>query len=183
LEKKTFLFLGAIRGYKGIPALISAFTRTATGDEVLIIAGKPLNEKIKTEIFQLAAKRDDIFFFPEFVAECDIQTYLNTADAVVFPFRDIFTSGSALLAMSFSKALIVPDLESVAEIIMAGGAIPYDPHDETGLANALAAARSTDLQKLGRNNYEAAQNISWNSIAGQTLELYRGTLLGSTYIP
>jgi beta-1,4-mannosyltransferase len=172
VDKKVFLFLGQIRAYKGLPELISAFTKISSGDEVLVLAGKPLPEQMRNDIKELTAGRKDIIFAPGFVPDEEIQVYMNAADAVVFPFRDIFTSGSILLAMSYAKAIIVPDLESLEEVKKAGGAITYDPQDRNGLEGALAAALSADLQKLGRLNLQEAEKLSWKSIAEKTAGLY-----------
>jgi glycosyltransferase involved in cell wall biosynthesis len=171
-DKTVFLFLGAIRAYKGIPDLVAAFTKIATGNETLVLAGNPLNEQIESEISQLTARKKDIIYSPKFVNDEEIQIYMNAADVVVFPFRDIFTSGSVLLAMSFAKAIIIPDLESLAEIKEAGGAITYDPHDKNSLGRAIASALSVDLQKLGNCNLQEAEKLSWDAIADETFKFY-----------
>jgi len=171
-EKKVFLFFGSIRQYKGIPELIAAYTKIATGNELLILAGNPLNEKINAEISQLADGREDIIFSPDFIPDEDIQKYMNGADIVVFPFRDIFTSGSILLAMSFAKALLVPDIESLEDVKKVGGAITFDPLDRNGLEKALTKVLSADLEKLGGLNLHEAQKLSWDSIAEETADFY-----------
>jgi beta-1,4-mannosyltransferase len=171
-EKIVFLLLGQIRPYKGFSELISAFTRIATGNELLLMAGKPLNEQIKTEISHLVADKKDIMFYSEFVPDDDLQVFMNAADAVVFPYRYIFTSGSILLAMSFAKAVIVPNLEGLAEITGVGGALTYDPQNRNGLEKALAKACSADVKKLGRLNFKEAQRLSWEFIAGKTADFY-----------
>jgi glycosyltransferase involved in cell wall biosynthesis len=175
-EKKVFLFLGQIRPYKGLPELVSAFERTTTGHETLILAGKPLDDRIKAELEQLVAGRKDILCHPERIPDEKIQLYMNAADAVVFPFRDIFTSGSLLLAMSFGKPIVVPDLESLKDLTEYGGAITYDHGRSESLESALRRAASTDLTHLGARNLAAAQKLSWDTIAEKTAELYAETL-------
>ena len=171
-EKKVFLFFGSIREYKGLPELISAFSKIATGSELLILAGNPLHEKIKVEISRLAADREDIIFYPGFIPDEEIQVYMNGADVVVYPFRDIFTSGSVLLAMSFAKPLLVPDIESLEDVKKEGGAITYVPQESNGLEKALSMALSADFQKLGKLNFKAAQKLSWDFIADETARFY-----------
>jgi glycosyltransferase involved in cell wall biosynthesis len=175
-EKKVFLFLGQIRSYKGLPELIAAFSKISKGSELLILAGKPLDEQIETEIAEMTKGRKDIIYSPEFVSDEDIQIYMKAADVVVFPFRDIFTSGSVLLAMSFSKALIIPDLESLEEIKRVGGVIIYNPDDWSGLEKALFEALTDELVKKGLLNFNEAQRLSWDSIAEETFELYKKAL-------
>ncbi len=97
---------------------------------------------------------------------------MEAADAVVFPFKDILTSGSIFLAMSFGKAIIVPKLESLEEIIAVGGAICFDPEDPDGLKSALKTALTSDLEGLGQINLNAAKLLSWDKIARQTADVY-----------
>lgn len=173
-EKKVFLFLGQIRPYKGVPGLISAFKKIAQGNEVLILAGKPLNDEIEIQLKQLVGEGKDIIYSPKFVEGEEIQVFMKAADAVVFPFEDIFTSGSVLLAMSFAKTVIAPDLESLAEIREIGGTISYDLKKQAGLEEALSSALSADLEEMGLRNFQAAQKLSWELIAEKTVRVYQG---------
>jgi len=172
LSKKVFLFCGSIRSYKGLPELISAFKNISSGNEFLILAGRPLNEQIKTEIRRLVEGQEDILFSPDFTPDQRIQVYMNASDAVIFPFRDVFTSGSILLAMSFAKAIVVPNLESLNDIIDSGGAVPFDQLDDGGLANALKEVLCSDIEKLSRNSFNFVQKFSWEAIANDTHRLY-----------
>lgn len=172
-DRKVFLFLGAIRKYKGLPELISSFSEIATGKELLYLAGFPSGKEVETEISRLAEKREDIIFSPEFVPDEEIQVYMNAADVVVFPFQEILTSGSVFLAMSFAKAVIIPDLEVLEDLRGKEGIITYDPDDENGLKRALASTITMDTDDLGRRNIKEARRHSWQEIAQDTLKLYK----------
>ena len=171
-EKVAFLFLGQIRQYKGVHELMESFAQVSSEKEMLIVAGRPFDQQLEENLAQLANRSTNIQFHPGFVAEEKIQGYMEAADAVVFPFKDILTSGSILLAMSFGKAIIVPKLESLEEIIAVGGAICFDPEDPDGLKSALKAALTSDLEGLGQINLNAAQLLSWDQIARQTADVY-----------
>jgi len=179
LSKKVLLFFGLIRPYKGLPELIAAFDKISEGNELLILAGRPYDEHIKTEISDLVADRKDILFYPGFVADERMQVYMNAADAVVFPFKDIFTSGSVLLAMSFAKAIVVPKLESLSDVIGSGGAVTYDPESEAGLEFVLENVLYADIEELGRLSFDFAKKFSWKSIANDTCNLYESCLSGN----
>ena len=43
-----------------------------------------------------------------FVPDGEVQHYLLAADAVVLPFKEILTSGSAMLALSFGRPVVAP---------------------------------------------------------------------------
>lgn len=172
-NKKVFLFLGQIRSYKGLPELISAFSNIYKGNEVLILAGKAYNESISEEVRNIIGAKKGVLFYPGFIEDEKIQVYMRASDAVVFPFRDIFTSGSILLAMSFGKAIITPDLESLEEITRLGGTITYEREKNESLEAALLKATSMNLEPLGACNLAAAKTYSWESISKKTADLYK----------
>ena len=45
-----------------------------------------------------------------YIPDAELQVWLRAADVVVLPFRDILTSGSAILALSFGRAVVAPAL-------------------------------------------------------------------------
>ena len=168
----VFLFFGQIRDYKGVPELIKAFFHVLTGKEVLIIAGQPADQKTNDNLKTLIGTNTSILYSPEFVPDEKIQLYMKAADVVVFPFCDIFTSGSLHLAISFEKAIIIPELDSLGWIIEIGGAITFRHEEIDGLETALKSALTTDLHELGRRNLKAAKELSWESIASKTVNMY-----------
>lgn len=178
LSKKIVLFCGLIRSYKGIPELITAFDKISDGSQLLILAGRPYDEQVNAEINNLVSGRTDVLLFPSFVPSEKMQIYMNSADVVVFPFRDIFTSGSVLLAMSFAKAIVVPRLESLRELLTSGGVASYDPEKDDGLATTLKKVLYDDLEAMGHRNFEYAQQFSWESVANDTFCVYESSLNG-----
>lgn len=62
-----------------------------------------------------------------------LKDYMKAADVMVLPYRDIINSGSAILGMSFGKAIIAPHLGCIPEILKSEGGILYDPNDKNGL--------------------------------------------------
>ncbi len=53
----------------------------------------------------------------------------------------------------------------------------YDPLDTQGLEDAMVAARTAttaELKSKSRSALEFAQSLSWDTIAGDTVELYFG---------
>jgi beta-1,4-mannosyltransferase len=52
----------------------------------------------------------------EFVKKEDVSMFMQAADLVVLPYRSIFNSGSALLALSFNKPVLLPDLGAMGEL-------------------------------------------------------------------
>lgn len=177
IDHVVFLFLGQIRSYKGVPDLIDAFLKLDHPDARLLIAGKAANESVKAQIRKLCERDSRIQAFLEFVPDEDVQLYMNAADVVVLPYKDILTSGAAILAMSFGRPVIAPRLGCVAELIEEGkGGFLYAPEDETGLLHTMRKAIGANLAKMGKYNLKKASKLDWDKIARMTLGVYRKCL-------
>ena len=168
----VFLHFGAIRSYKATPQLIDAFKRVKSQRATLLIAGLPYSNDIRTQIEKQCQEEERVRVALEFIPDGQLQVYMNAADVVVLPFRDILTSGSVLLAMGFARAIIAPRLGCLPEILDEEGAILYDPNVEDGLHGALEMVSGMDLESMGRHNYDLVSRFDWNEIGKMTYEVY-----------
>ena len=171
----VLLFLGKIRRYKGVSSLVRTFQEVAPSDATLVVAGAPVDDQIVGEIRQLVHQAN-VMLYPEFVPDDTIQVYMNAADAVVFPYQDVLTSGAVILAMSFGKACIAPRLGCIGDVLDERGSVLYNPDAPEGLKNALstALAQPERLAAMGHHNLTQAQRWRWDDIARATVEVYDG---------
>ena len=161
-NKKTFLFLGAIRRYKGVNDLVEAFLKTDNPVYSLVIAGRPFEKDDKLWLEQKALQDPRIKLSLEFIPENELCAYLSSCDVVVLPFVNTLTSGSAILAMSYGKALILPENGRVFSL-PEEGVIYYS--QELGLVWALEESVNRDLTAMGISNLQYAQRLSFNKVA------------------
>lgn len=169
---RVLLFIGAVRAYKGIEELLAAFRTLDEPNARLVVAGSPRRPSDAARVVAAAAD-PRVTVRLEFIPEEDIQVLLNAADAVVLPFRDVLTSGSMALAMSFGKAVVAPRLGCLPDTLPADGGVLYDPNEPNGLANALRTALTADLEAMGARNLDRARELDWGPIAEATAQLYR----------
>ncbi|MEF8779261.1 MAG: glycosyltransferase family 4 protein [Haloferacaceae archaeon] len=170
----VFLYFGLIRRYKNVPGLLSAFADLADQDARLLVVGNPWSENLERGVETLAREDDRVHTELSFVPDESIQLYMNAADAVVLPFESVLTSGSAVLGMSFGRALVVPDTGCVGQLVDDAGAITYDPSDEEALRSALTQAleRHEQLPGMGEHNLAAVEEYDWDRIADRTRRIY-----------
>ncbi|MEN1681506.1 MAG: glycosyltransferase family 4 protein [Planctomycetota bacterium] len=176
----VFLFVGAIRGYKGVLELIEAFdelggSKAGGGEARLIVAGKPKTTAIDEEVRAKADAKAGVIYKNEFVPTDEMQVYMAAADVVVLPYRKIFTSGSLLLAASFGKAAIVPDVRTLVGTVDERGTIPFKADDPNGLIDAmrLAVAERATLEERGQASYASVAPWGWRQMAEATVAAYR----------
>jgi len=167
----VYLALGQIRRYKGLDGLISAFRQLAGDDLTLVIAGHPHDADYGASLEALAGADPRIRIDLHFVPDDQIQVYLRASDICVLPYRSATTSGAAILAFSFGRPVIAPDLGPFRSLITSGAGILYPPGAD-GLREALAAARHYATEEARIAAFAVAQSLDWGAIARQHLAVY-----------
>jgi beta-1,4-mannosyltransferase len=115
-DAKVVLFFGAVRAYKNVDVLIRAFREVKAGNVVLYVVGNPNAPELADRITKEASQDSRITLKFEFVDEKDVSRYFAAADLVVLPYREVLNSGSALLALSCNRPVLVSDKGSMAEL-------------------------------------------------------------------
>ena len=175
-EGTVFAFVGSIRGYKNVGELLDAFMSV---DELqpqdrLLICGKPLPRKLGRQLEKLASEDKRIVLQLDRLPEEELSRILRAADAVVLPFRDILTSGSAILALSHGRPVIAPAMGCLPGTLPADATFLYDADEEGALADAIRSAAAADLPVMGQRARAYADTVDWGPIAQETAALYRG---------
>lgn len=173
-DDTVFLFLGNIRPYKGVNELVNAFRNLPGTSLRLLIAGKAFDDNDMHTLERLIATDARIVLKPGFIADDELQVYFNACDAVVYPYRNILTSGAVVLGMSFAKACIAPNIGCIPDYLDDYGAFLYDPTHESGLLIAIeqACQNKQKLNGMGQYNFTKAEHWNWDMIASRTAELY-----------
>ncbi|HEY0945548.1 MAG TPA: glycosyltransferase family 4 protein [Opitutaceae bacterium] len=176
----VLLFLGYLRPYKGLNELIRAFRQVDEPDYALVIAGSPFDDRAVDQLRAESEGDARIHLRPGFVPDDDIQVYMNAADAVVFPYQAILTSGAVVLAMSFGRACVAPRLGCIPDVLNEDGAALYDRSEPDGLRGALQRIlqRRDELPGMGAYNLARARQWGWNTVARETAGAYAAALNG-----
>lgn len=171
------LFLGKIRGYKGVPELIEAFaTLEEPPGRHLVIAGEPLGRGVAGEIEALVRGVPGVRLLLRFVDAGEVAGLMAAADVVAAPYRRVLTSGSVVLAMSMGKPVVAPRVGCIPETVGEGTAFLYDPTDSSGLRSALqlAVRERAGLAEMGRRALARSRSFDWREVAEATRRVYLG---------
>lgn len=111
-------FVGLIRRYKGIEALLRAFreTRDAPTALTLGISGNPSSAELAAEITHATDEDDRISADLRFLDNADFVRAVTQAELVVLPYRFMHNSGSLLAALSLDRPVLAPANEANAEL-------------------------------------------------------------------
>ena len=171
----VYLFLGLIRPYKGLEELLPAFGSLPDPDARLLVAGRPRPADYAARLAAQAAGDGRLYWHPRFVPSDQVQLWMNAADVVALPYRQITTSGAAMLAWSFGKPVIAPALPAFVEPMAAAPflGLLYDPADPRALAEALRQAAQIDWQAQRATILAWARQFDWPGIGQQMAALYR----------
>lgn len=174
-KERVLAFVGNIRAYKNVAALARAFVDLPDPDLRLLIAGHVHTAELAAEIGIVAARDPRIRLIDAFVDGDDMQLYLNAADLVVLPFRRILNSGSAILALSFDRPVLVPDLGSLRELQGLVGADWVQLFRGEISPDILRHALGRFLSQP-RPPRAPLESLAWERIGEQTAAAYRAVL-------
>jgi beta-1,4-mannosyltransferase len=145
-DQVTFLFVGLCKPYKNLHQLIDTFAASDL-NACLVVAGKFSSSTYRDEIEFLAKHDSRIRIDEGFIPDERIQYYLRAYDYVVVPYREILTSGTAMLALSFGRPLISVDLGFLRDVVPETVGILYSHTDPDGLSAALTLAVKTRFEE------------------------------------
>ncbi|HYH53962.1 MAG TPA: glycosyltransferase family 4 protein [Solirubrobacterales bacterium] len=158
-DAHVFLAFGLIRPYKMIVELIAEFRRLADPRFRLLIAGRPLSDDLRRQVEAAAAGDERVVLRLGRIADADVAEIHLAADVAVFAYRDVFSSGALMLALSHGLPVVAAE-DSTASELGAPPAIRGFPAG--GLGDALlasfpsgAAARERALGTAARYDWEA----------------------------
>ncbi len=176
---RVVLFFGAVRPYKNVDALVRAFREVSTPDALLYIVGRPNTTALTDAILTEASQDSRVRIAFEFVKTEDVAKYMEVADLVVLPYRAILNSGSALLALSFNRPVLVPDLGAMGDLRDDFGdawvqTFSGDIHARTLEAGLDWAASSRSAECPMPEKY------NWQSIRSETVRFYEQVASGNS---
>jgi beta-1,4-mannosyltransferase len=170
---RVVAFLGLVRPYKNVPHLVRTVRALpdAAGEVILLVAGAPHPRSLADEVRAAAAGDPRVRLILEHIPDEQVQLYLRAADLVALPFKDITNSGSALLALSFDRPVLVPALGAMGELqALAGG--DWVCNYDTELTPDVLARALEWAARTARGTAPCLDALQWPVIARQTLSLY-----------
>ncbi len=123
-NKKTLLFFGFIRDYKGLDILLETFGLLGKSYQ-LIIAGEVYGDFDKYDkLIEQNPNKERIHKHIKYISDNEVGLYFSAADACILPYRSATQSGITGISYHFETPMLATDVGGLAEIIH---------HNKTGL--------------------------------------------------
>jgi beta-1,4-mannosyltransferase len=171
----ALLHFGLVRPYKDVPALVRAFRATTDPGLTLDVVGRPLTAGLAREVERAAAGDPRITLELDHVPDAELAARVERAELVVLAHRDMHNSGSALLALSLDRPVLVPRTAATDELrdeVGPAWVLQYAPPlTPDALERAVAACRARG--GVDRPDLSARE---WDAIGRQLADCYRTTL-------
>ena len=164
------LMFGAVEPYKGQEEIL-AWWKTARPAAQLVIAGKPNSPEYAATITRAADGVPGVTLRFGWLDDAALALWLSAADAVLFNYRTIFTSGAAALARSWGVPIVLPRRLDTVDLAEPAPTIYRFDHPATDLAEKLTLALATPPDHAAATHWRAA--TAWPRVATLTVEGYR----------
>jgi beta-1,4-mannosyltransferase len=181
---RVLTFFGSIDSYKGVTELVEKFPAVPDDRAVLLVAGKCcLRPHERKRIEDIAAGDRRVVLHLDYVPYTDVACYIRAADLLVLPFREILNSGSAILALSLDRPVLVPAKDSMRELEEFAGPDWVRLYSGELTSEVLQreldnAVGSATLRARCRALEAGWKGLDWRHLAQLTLDAYhsvRGT--------
>ena len=171
-NKKTLLFFGFIREYKGLDVLIRAFDHLDDSYQ-LLIAGETYGsfEKYQT-IINSISKRNQVYIFNDYIADDLVPLFFSAADVCVLPYRTATQSGITSIAYHFDVPIIATDVGGLKESIkhMQTGLIVNECEPDA-VTNSIQEYYEKNLSEQFVSGIKTLkESLSWKSFANDVME-------------
>lgn len=171
-NKKTILFFGFIRDYKGLDLLIESMNLLDESYQ-LVIAGEVYGSftKYQTLIDQSKAK-DRIHLFNHYISDEEVSVYFSAADVCILPYKSATQSGITSISNHYTLPIIATDVGGLKETIehLKTGIIVKEPNIEQ-ISNAIELYFSTNKKDFfSENIMEENKKNSWENFTTKLID-------------
>lgn len=112
--------------------------------------------------------------YGSYVADNEIQYYLNACDILLVPRVNTLNSGNVALGFTFGKIVLGPDCGVIGEDLKRQGNPVFRSIDEDDVTEALDHAIDLIITDTGKKNRDyAIKELNWDNLALQYLSFYK----------
>lgn len=171
-HKKTLLFFGIIRDYKGLDLLIQAMNYLDNTYQ-LIIAGEVYGSFEKYQaLIDLNKNKEYIHLYNHYISDDEVFLYFSASDVCVLPYKSATQSGITAISNHFEIPIIATNVGGLKETIkhLETGLIVEKPDSEE-ISTAIQNYFSLNCkEKFSNTISKENENKSWDNFTEKLIE-------------
>ncbi|MEY2672760.1 MAG: glycogen synthase [Actinomycetota bacterium] len=189
-SRPIVLFVGRITRQKGLIYLLRAAKKLPSGVQLVLAASSPDEKVIGDEVAEAVAefktnRPNDIVHIDRQVSKSELITLLSHASVFACPSIYEPLGIVNLEAMACETPVVASAVGGIPEVVVHGETgllVEYSENDIASFEEKFAAALNevlidTNAKEMGKaGRVRAAKYFSWESIALQTIDLYKAAL-------
>jgi len=171
-DKKTLLFFGFIRAYKGLDLLLEAFNKLDDSYQ-LIIAGEIYGDFSPYQtLIEKSPNKANIHLFNHYIKDEEVSLYYSAVDVCVLPYKSATQSGITSISYHFELPIIATDVGGLKETIHDNktGMIVPKPEPEMikqTIENYFLEGKRPEMMK---NIQEENKSNSWSNFTTKLID-------------
>lgn len=180
------LFVGMVKPYKNLELLMDV-VETFGSRVQLTVAGKAADKRYERQVAERASRAGNVQLLPGFIPDSEMAARLAGADALALPYDmdSSLNSGTVLLAFSYKRTVICPDIGTIGDLGRCRGEVfhyTYTNAEEHRVAlqqqiERAAMAKEMDptaLQRMGEHLFDyVAETCDPRAVGEELDKVYR----------
>jgi glycosyltransferase involved in cell wall biosynthesis len=174
-DRRTMLFFGLVRNYKGLRYLIEAMPRVRRAfDGHLLVVGEFYDDKESyLALIEKHGLREAITVVDRYVPNEEVNRYFSAADVAVLPYTSATQSGIVQIAYGLNTPVIVTRVGGLPEVVDDGRTgFVVTPADADALAEAIIRYYEGGFEARFREEIAGQANrFDWDEEVAQVDEM------------
>lgn len=171
-DKKTILFFGFIRKYKGLDLLLEAFEQL---DETyqLIIAGECYGSFDEyQQLIDKSKRKKNIHVFNNYINDDEVPVFFSASDVCVLPYKSATQSGITSIAIHFNIPVIATNTGGLKETITHNkNGLIVDKINSSAIANAIKDYFNRNLKNsFAKEIASMKEKRSWDNFGRKIID-------------
>ena len=165
-QKRTLLFFGLIRDYKGLDLLIDAMPLLGEGYQ-LVIAGESYGkfDKYQAQI-DASGCADRIHIFNRYIDDEEVPQFFSAADLCVLPYKSATQSGITAISLHFDLPVVATPVGGLAESVEGPGiGVMAREVSPEAIADAIRVLYAAGPDSFTENIRKVKANLTWSAFA------------------
>ncbi len=168
------IFFGLIRAYKGVDDILRAFATLVDDSLSLRIVGGVKDLELAAQVTSSSQADPRITARLEYVTDADLAAEIGASELVTLPYRDMHNSGSALLALSLNRPILVPANEVTVDLAAEVGRTWVQTYSGALTANVVREALTA--VRGGLPQTPDLSGRSWDIVGAAHIEAYQAAV-------